>query len=929
MASFTDQISQFNPYIQQLPVDAMVKVGMQKQAQYDQGVQKIQGYIDNIAGMDVMRDVDKQHLQSKLNELGSRLKTVAAGDFSNAQLVNSVGGMAGQIVKDPYVQAAVYSYSNDNKNMKEMEKAKEKGELTPHAEYVYNLKRNTYLNNPNLKDDEGKPITFSGKYIKGWDLDGNLIKAVDAVGDGEWTAQNIWKTVNGKIQHKYEPIIDPKTKQPVIDKSTGKPAIRDLGPELADAAVEAKRKGKFSENVQAAIDSVFMRPEAQQELAMRGVYDYRGYDDINDFVNQYNSEKEKGKALLDDRKITLMASIASETDPEKKKELQNMLTSVDGEVTALSSAVDDKINQAKEFKSLDNYKAALYQQRMRNLYMKSGVTERESRTYVENEALTSQRAGIKAERDWIMAKAARDTANFTATTGRMNTLRENEKWALDPTNPNNPNSPLNPNYKLKILEGGATPEDHFVNFVSEGINLENTFNTTKEKFVVDWLKTINSLNGKSISDEGIRKQINDSQSKDPNFLNRKFEEAKENVRTNATNSKYANLVSSLPNVDGSEKALQNYYDQSLELDKELKTKGLATPDVSKLLTPTDVTYTVNPGFLSPYKTVTTKLSAKDMYNLAAFNANSGTKDQQEKIKTELVKRFGLPIDKIKETFFGYLQPGYDPMISPISGNFVVAMQKATGLLQSSKFDEAVKAKGEMIKDRNIGDSPLSFGLHEPGDKPETKKLTIDNLKMVLNKYGVADEDVDKFTAAYSGPEGDQNKSNVQFDIDRGGSVGGSVKVNLSLYTGGAIQKSIEITKDDMDVIKQIKTNIPAGKSAVVKRLSFYKENGGTNSKTSDPNDPNAYQGAFYKSSDFFKLKRKDIMGADVIVNSMGQPNVWFYVNTKNGVIGVPVKTESNDILPHPFGSADAAEKFITELNSSGTFDSILKNANIK
>ena len=49
MASFTDQISNFNPYVQQLPVEAMVQVGMQKQAQYDQGVQKIQGYIDNIA----------------------------------------------------------------------------------------------------------------------------------------------------------------------------------------------------------------------------------------------------------------------------------------------------------------------------------------------------------------------------------------------------------------------------------------------------------------------------------------------------------------------------------------------------------------------------------------------------------------------------------------------------------------------------------------------------------------------------------------------------------------------------------------------------------------------------------------------------------------------------------------------------------------
>ena len=67
MASFTDQISQFNPYIQQLPIDAMVKVGMYKQQQYDQGVQKIQSYVDNIAGMDLYRPQDKAYLQSKLN----------------------------------------------------------------------------------------------------------------------------------------------------------------------------------------------------------------------------------------------------------------------------------------------------------------------------------------------------------------------------------------------------------------------------------------------------------------------------------------------------------------------------------------------------------------------------------------------------------------------------------------------------------------------------------------------------------------------------------------------------------------------------------------------------------------------------------------------------------------------------------------------
>ena len=100
MASFTDSIPQFNPYVQQLPVEAMVQVGMQKQKQYDEGIQKIQTNIDNIAGLEVTRDVDKAYLQSKLNQLGNDLTTVAAGDFYNFQLVNSVNEMTNQIVRD-------------------------------------------------------------------------------------------------------------------------------------------------------------------------------------------------------------------------------------------------------------------------------------------------------------------------------------------------------------------------------------------------------------------------------------------------------------------------------------------------------------------------------------------------------------------------------------------------------------------------------------------------------------------------------------------------------------------------------------------------------------------------------------------------------------------------------------------------------------
>jgi hypothetical protein len=79
--------------------------------------------------MDVMRDVDKNYLQSRLNQLGSDLTTVAAGDFSNFQLVNSVGGMATQISKDKNVQNAVTSTSHYRNEIKRMDEAKKKESL--------------------------------------------------------------------------------------------------------------------------------------------------------------------------------------------------------------------------------------------------------------------------------------------------------------------------------------------------------------------------------------------------------------------------------------------------------------------------------------------------------------------------------------------------------------------------------------------------------------------------------------------------------------------------------------------------------------------------------------------------------------------------------------------------------------------------------
>jgi hypothetical protein len=242
MASFSDQISQFNPYISQLPVEAMVKVGMYKQEKYDQGVQKIQGQIDNIAGMDVANDADKQYLQSKLNELGSRLKTVAAGDFSNNQLVNSVGGMATQIVKDPTVQNAVSSTAWYRKQAAEMEKQITEGKSSVENIEDFNKQANAWLSSGKAGQ------TFRGRYTPYVDV-----------------KKKIMTDVIGKINPNIREEDIPWTMN-----ADGTPNIGDI------AAVMTRISGETvsAKQIQNAINAS-LTPTELNQLAISGRYQFR------------------------------------------------------------------------------------------------------------------------------------------------------------------------------------------------------------------------------------------------------------------------------------------------------------------------------------------------------------------------------------------------------------------------------------------------------------------------------------------------------------------------------------------------------------------------------------------------------------------------------------------------------------------------------
>lgn len=189
MASFKDIIPQFTPYVQQLPVEDMVQVGMYKQQLYDQGVQKIQSQIDNIAGLDIIHDSDRAYLQSKLDELTSNLRGVAAGDFSDQNLVNSVSGMTSQLIKDKNIQNAVSSTAWFRKENQRMEKAIDEGKASPQNIADFNEQANEWLSSTKFG------TSFRGRYKEYIDMDEKLRKVfADMKEKADFTIDNPWKS---------------------------------------------------------------------------------------------------------------------------------------------------------------------------------------------------------------------------------------------------------------------------------------------------------------------------------------------------------------------------------------------------------------------------------------------------------------------------------------------------------------------------------------------------------------------------------------------------------------------------------------------------------------------------------------------------------------------------------------------------------------
>ena len=290
MASFTDAITQFNPYVAQLPVEAMVKVGMQKQAQYEQGVQKIQSQIDQVAGLDLAKGVHKEYLQSKLDQLGKDLTWVAAGDFSNFQLVNSVGGMVKQVSKDGIIQNAVSSTARLRKEQARLETLRKQGKSSANREFDFNNENNSWLNDGSLES------SYTGEMKEHIDVNKKVLDVI----------QKLHPNVN-LADHPY--VINE-------DGSVNYGAYASI---MQRQGIKGVDEGQIKTAVNAMLDA-----NDYDELASQGRFNYKDYDTValqDAATKSYTSTKLDYTRKLDRLQKQLLVT----TDISQQLEINNSI----------------------------------------------------------------------------------------------------------------------------------------------------------------------------------------------------------------------------------------------------------------------------------------------------------------------------------------------------------------------------------------------------------------------------------------------------------------------------------------------------------------------------------------------------------------------------------------------------------------------------
>ncbi len=710
MASFKDIIPQFTPYIQQLPVEDMVQVGMHKQQLYDQGVQKIQSQIDNIAGLDIIHDSDRAYLQSKLDELTSNLRGVAAGDFSDQNLVNSVSGMTSQLIKDKNIQNAVASTAKFRKENTRMEKAMNEGKAKAANIWKFREEANKYLSSTKIGEN------FSYGYEQ-YDVD-NQKTALEAI-----------KSVH------------PSLSQVDITHVVNQDGSIDYK-QLSDVMKRNKIEGVSSLQIQKAISAAFGADNWRQ-LQLDGEYQLKGIS--NEQLKEYTTRQYEGLIKDNKKQLDHLKSLKKFiVNPEEVNKLDEQIKDYEyllGDGKTPGKLEKDYLNNLKTIDEDPNiikgeiYKNGFIKQFGDAFSWTSQTSEILKNPYKEVEEFnkrfaldvqTENRLAIKDQFDMNIA-----TENLQMKKEELqlkkeeNALKKAEVYGIEGNSTWQPLTDETDN----TLNGEKYYNNH-VQSVIDGAKAERQklmdagYSKKEIDMALNNLRDSNPDNNKSI-DPRILKSLQ-AIDKDENYANALISKQKQ---LKQESYKQANVSGKLQDFKTQSVNLitpisVNIGGQKINLNREelyeIYSKNVENEDKGKLI----------PGSVLQYQSGNNLSSAQKKYNqiLNILNSSKVNTDTKVKIKNILIsgqdKFFDKSNVKKYQEIYNQGNKKYLENLSKLSGKMAPQV-KAAPMDKNGKITPAVAGSlSAMITSRQLG----KYGAPGTDDDKASEFLNDDNIK---------------------------------------------------------------------------------------------------------------------------------------------------------------------------------------------------------
>lgn len=246
MASFTDDprlLTNFPGFVKTLDSADVIGVGMIKQAQFDQGVEKVQSEVDYLSSLPIAKEEVSGYVQTRLGQLRDAVTKNLAGDFSDQRIINQIGGAARTLARDPIVQNGVQSTARMQTALSELQEAKKAGKSSIQNEAFLNNYITSWLNDGQLDS------SFSGSYVPYTDYVDKLTKAFKDLNPGQDIPKDAFR---------YDPAA----------VSSTNPEGRVVNPVLF--------KGVGPKRIQEVWNLISSQPDVQQQLQIDGWYRYNG-----------------------------------------------------------------------------------------------------------------------------------------------------------------------------------------------------------------------------------------------------------------------------------------------------------------------------------------------------------------------------------------------------------------------------------------------------------------------------------------------------------------------------------------------------------------------------------------------------------------------------------------------------------------------------